>query len=117
MAIFYIRDSDGGTGRCSMNDVAEVFDDCNVNLPPARPYMIIKVAGLTRTDVVRWIDAHVDNTDPENPVILMRRLYMFDTAKLTTQQRNAFLANRYIELTLQQARKCVKNKVTGVYEG
>lgn len=108
MALIYLNDFAGGAGRYDLHDIVDICDDCTVNLPPAPPFRILKVAGVTKAQVVRFLAAHTDGQS--------RRLWKLDLAPIPAAWKAAFLADRYGEVTLAQARKYVLNKATGLHD-
>lgn len=124
MALFLIYDHDNTIpgdsvrdrrGCYKTGDIVEVFDDSRhdgniVANPIAPPFYLVKVAGLD-VELVRHAMASEYNVlDPTET--LTRRLYRLNISELPTQRRNELLANRYLEVTVAQARSWIRNKVT-----
>lgn len=110
MALVYIidHDSGGAAARYRLHDIVDVADDCTVNIPPAAPFYILKITGgVTRAQVEDYITAHTNGTD--------RRLWKIDTAAIPSAWKTAFLANRYGECTVAQAKHYLLNKATGLH--
>lgn len=117
MALFYImdHDNDGAADRYRLHDIVDICDDCTVQLPPAPPFMIVKVSGVTKAQAMRFLDTHYLFDDPAN-ARLGRRKYKLDVPAIPAAWKNALLANRYNECTLAQARKFILNKVAGLHD-
>jgi len=80
MAWFLIKNFEGG-GE-SIGDIVEVRDDSQsmgsrLERDPNR-FTIVSVPGLDPDTVRHFMDAHVDDADPEKPIVLNRRRYSVD---------------------------------------
>lgn len=117
MAYVFVFDHDrAGDLSYKFGDIVQIIDAGanGFRVPQPAPFRIINVTNLTEAQATAWMDAHTDASGKP----IMRRLWQLDTAKMTNAQRNAFLgANRYVEVTLNTARKWLRNKITGTYAG
>jgi hypothetical protein len=118
MALIYIYDNGGlGTDKTyRADDIVAVFEDCPVELPPASPFRILKIVGATKAQVEKFTEPHIDDTDPDNPIITYPRKWKLDLAVIPSAWRNAFLADNYNECTPFQAKKYMLNKVTNLHD-
>src|SRR5574339_729768 len=104
-------------GCYKRGDPVEVFPGTKaIVLPPAPPFYVVRITNVTYAQAVKFQDAWVDRTDPQNPVRVRRRLYACEINNLSTPLRNELLADRYIEVTLNQVRNQLRNKQTGTTE-
>lgn len=123
MALFLIFDRDNTVsdptadrrGCYKTGDIVEVFDDSRhdgnlVANPVVAPWYIIKVVGLDVALVRHAMASEYNALDPSQ--VLTRRLYRLNISAMPTPLRNELLANRYLEVTLAQARSWIRNKVT-----
>jgi len=134
MAIFLIKDRDATNpdpvkdqrGSYKRGNIVEVFeDDTPCVIPPAPPFMIVKVTGLTKAQAEKY-------TQPETEIINVPMTEENPTGKETiTTRRRAFQilvdnlpanflaklkTNRYVEVTFNQVRTYIKNLKTGLTE-
>lgn len=104
-------------GCYKLGDVVQVFEDGTpfVN-PPAPPFYIVEITGLSKALAEKYTQPQVDLTDPENPIMVRRRKYGIVVADLPAAVKDALLTNRYVKRTWTQVRTYIRNKVTGVGE-
>jgi hypothetical protein len=85
-------------------------------LPPAPPFFIVRITNVTLAQAIKFQNAQLDTVDPLHPVRVRRRLYACEVDNLSTPLRNELLADRYIEVSLNQIRNQLRNKQTGTTE-
>jgi len=108
-----------GVIRWAIGDLLLVKDAVGALAVPnvASPFRIVRVTDLALATAQAWIAAHTDETDPDNPVTLHQRLYWLDPTRMKTSDRNYWNTNRTISATIQEARKWIVNKATGLPQG
>jgi hypothetical protein len=104
----------GERGCYKLGDIVEVLDDSAhdgniVANPIMPPFYMIRVTGVTKAQVLRAMDRHLD----ENFNVLRRRKFWLNQASIPAGARNQLIANRYLEVTLTQARNYVRNRLDG----
>ena len=120
MAIFLIKDRDAthvdaAKDLCcyKRGDVVQVFDDDTpCVIPPAPPFVIVKIAGPTKTQAEKYMQSVVN----EDGHMIRRRLYHLAWADLPASVRKALVDDRYYETTWTAVKAYVKNKLTGESE-
>ncbi len=95
-------------------DIAHDGDIVKNPIAPGR--YLVKVLGITRAQVEKYMASKVDNTDPEHPIIIRRRLRHLDLANIPAGIKNKLQNDRYAEVTVNQIRNYLKNKDTGLPE-
>jgi hypothetical protein len=149
MAILLIKDRDAthadpvkdARGCYKRGDVVQVFEDDRVlQLPPAPPFVIVKITGVTKAQAEAFYAPHTedvpcatcagttfDPTPVEGQTVpcrrclgrgliaetRTRRLHHLDWASLPNVVKNALVTDRYYETTWAAVRAYVKNKQTG----
>lgn len=107
-------------GCWKLGDVVDVFeDDKPVVRPPAPPFYIVKISGVTKTQVEKYLAPEtrtVTVEGREETEIIRRRLYGISVADIPAAIRNQLQSNRYVEVSWAQIRQYVRNKLTGVGE-
>jgi hypothetical protein len=120
MAIFLIFDHDNthadpvkdAAGCYKRGDIVQVFDDAEtVVRPPAPPFVVVKVAGITKGQAEQYTRGQMD---VDGRTMLRRRLHGLSWADLPAGVRQALIADRYYETTWAAVRAYVKNKLTGI---
>jgi hypothetical protein len=107
----------GQRGCYKLGDVVQVFEDgTRCVIPPAPPFYIVEITGLSKALAEKYTQPDIDLTDPENPIILRRRKYGIAVAAIPTAIRTALQTNRYVKVSWTQVRDYVRNKLTGVGE-
>lgn len=120
MAIFLIKDRDSSNpdplvdaGCYKLGDIVEIYeDDKPLIIPPAEPFYLIKIAGITKAQAEKYVYPEVDETNPIKPTILRRRLYKLSFDLIPNQVKNQIRNNRYYETTWAQVKQYIQNKVT-----
>jgi hypothetical protein len=104
-------------GCYKLGDVVQVFDDGTpfVN-PPAPPFYIVEITGLSKALAEKYTSSALDLTDPNNPLIVRRRKYGIAVSDLPSAIKTALLTDRYVKRSWTQVRAYVRDKVTGVGE-
>ena len=125
MAILLIKDSDAVhadpvkdlRGCYKRGDVVQVFEDgTQCVIPPAPPFYIVELTGLSKLQAEKYVQSDVDRTDPENPITLRRRRFGLVIADIPLAVRQDLQTNRYIKRPWSQVRAFVKDKITGLGE-
>ena len=125
MAILLIFDHDNTRadpvkdlrGCYKRGDVVQVFEDGTpCVIPPAPPFYIVEITGLSKALAEKYMQADTDLTNPEKPITLRRRKYGIAVAAIPAVIRTALQTNRYVKVTWTQVRDYVRNKLTGVGE-
>jgi hypothetical protein len=94
--------------------VVEVFeDDKPLVLPPAEPFYLVKIAGVTKAQAEKYMAAH---TDAEGR-ILCRRLYKLDTDIIPLAVKKALRDYRYFETDWPTVRNYIRNLLDGTVGG
>lgn len=78
-------------------------------------FVLVKIPGLDPKAALRFMEAHLDLTNPVEPILLRRRLWnvLVDDAGLPTQIKNALRTTGEVTVTLAQVRNYIRNKITG----
>ena len=107
-------------GCWKLGDVVDVFeDDKSVVRPPAAPFYIVKITGVTKAQVKKYLapETRVVTVEGREEIeVLRRRLYGISVADIPAAIRNQLQTNRYVEVSWAQIRQYVRNKLTGVGE-
>lgn len=107
-------------GCWKLGDVVDVFDDDKpVVRPPAAPFYVVKITGVTKAQVEKYLAPEtraVTVEGREEIEVLRRRLYGLSVADIPAAIRNQLQTNRYVEVSWEQIRQYVRNKLTGVGE-
>jgi len=108
-------------GCYKIGDIVTVNEDTAhdgdiVRNPIAPGCYVMKIVGVTRSQVEKYVQSHVDDTAPRHPTVLRRRLYRVRVADVPQAIKTVLQRDRYIELTWAQIRGYVRNKVTGLDE-
>lgn len=124
MALFLIFDHDNThadpvkdrRGCYKTGDIVEVLDDSKhdgdiVANPIAPPWYLIRVTGVTKEQVLHAMESEFNALDLS--VVLTRRKFRLALASLPTSIRNRLLRDRFLEVSLAQARNYARNKITG----
>jgi hypothetical protein len=119
MAIFLVYDHSNFNIRTEkdqacykLGDIVEVFDDDKpCVIPPAEPFYLVKVTGLSRKDALRYIEPQWDDEDPQRPVMLRRRLYHIPIDLIPKSVKDKIRQDRYIEIPWSQARNYILDKI------
>ncbi len=134
MAIFLIRDRDA-TNPDSIKDqrgcykrgyIVQVFeDDVKCVIPPAPPFVIVKVTGLTKVQAEKYtqpetevIDVPIDERHPDGKetITTRRRAFQVLVDNLPVAFLTKLKTQRYVEVTFDQVRNYIKNLKTGLTE-
>jgi hypothetical protein len=98
-----------------LGDIVQVFnDDKPLVIPPAEPFLFIKITGLvlTKAQRQRFADAYFITENDEERLERKRR-FGFRVADIPTAIKNKLLKDRYIEVTKTQVQNYLRNKETG----
>lgn len=129
MAIFLIMDRNKVNaldavkdvrGCYKLGDIVEVFeDDKPCVIPPAEPFYIVKVTGLSKADALKYMEPQyntttetVDGVSRERRTMVRRRLYHIPIDLLPKAVKTALTEKRYYETTWATVSKFVTNKIT-----
>ena len=112
-------------GLYGLGDLVDVYDDDKhdgdvVRNPIAPPFVLIRVSGVTKAQVERYLEPEVEDrlVDGEvRRVVLRRRRFRIRVADLPTRVRQTLARDRYYETTLTALRTFIRNKVTNQDEG
>lgn len=97
--------------------VVEVFDETKpLVIPPAPPFVFLKVTGVTKEWADKYFQPDVDITNPDAPVMVRRRLFRLLWENLPTAVQDAFRDNRYYETSFAAIRAYIRNLKTGLTE-
>lgn len=126
MAILVLIDRDAthenaekdARGCYKRGDIVAVHEDSAhdgdlVRNPISAPWVLIKIAGVTKAQVERAIEPEFD-ADGQDAKIITRRKFRLNPADLPAGVRQTIARDRYYETTLAQVRNFIKNKRTGV---
>lgn len=90
-------------------------DDKPCVLPPAPPFWIIKLTGITKTQALKYTEPVMEDV-VENGVaiqkIVKRRRYAFPIGLLPKNIKEILEKERYFETTFSTAKSFIQNKVT-----
>lgn len=124
MALFLIFDHDNThadpvkdrRGCYKTGDIVEVLDDDKhdgdiVANPIMPPWYLIRVTGVTKAQVLHAMESERLSIDLD--VVLTRRKFRLNAADIPAGARNRLLRDRYLEVSLTQARNYIRNKITG----
>ena len=104
-------------------DIVQVLDDTAhdgdlVSNPITGPFMLVKVLGLTKEQAEKYMSQdETDTVDAEGKTVRTinrRRLYKLRLDDVPLAIRNQLINFKYIEVTLNQVRNYVRNKVTNL---
>ena len=104
-------------GCYKRGDIVQVLDDSNHNgdlvaNPIQPPWYLIKINGVTADQVRHAMEPERLAVDPTGDTVLMRRKFRLNVADIPAGARARLLADRYIEVSLTQARNYIRNKIT-----
>lgn len=104
-------------GCYKRGDIVAVHEDSAhdgdlVKNPVVAPWYLIRVTGVSAARLRQAIEPEIDATDPEYRRILRRRAWRIEPADLPLAARRALQRDRYLAVTLTQARTYVRNKTT-----
>lgn len=135
MAILVLIDRDAthenaekdARGCYKRGDIVAVHEDSAhdgdlVRNPISAPWVLIKIAGVTKAQVERAIEPEFDADGQDAKIItrrkfrkiITRRKFRLNPADLPAGVRQTIARDRYYETTLAQVRNFIKNKRTGV---
>lgn len=121
MAIFLLMDRDhthpdpvkDARGSYKKGMIVQVFEDTQpCVIPPAEPFYIVKVTGLSMADALVYVQATMDGQ-----AITRRRKYKVDWTILPKGVRDALTKYRYYEVAWSTVKKYVRNIETGTTVG
>lgn len=104
-------------GCYKTGDIVAVHEDTahdgNLERNPVQaPWVLIKVAGITKAQAERVLEPETESNVPDARRIT-RRKFRLNPADLPLAVRQALQRDRYYETTLAQVRNFIKNKRTG----
>src|SRR5574343_841795 len=116
MAIFLIKDSDmvnpnPEKDKCcyKKGDIVEIFDDSKpCVIPPAPPFWIVKITGLSKGSAQKYITSQYDSNDK----MLLRRIYKVSWKLVPTTIKNKLSNDRYFEIEWSKVKSYIHNKIT-----
>ena len=125
MAILVLIDRDAtnadpekdARGCYKAGDIVAVHEDTahdgNLERNPVQaPWVLIKVAGITKAQAERMLEPERDR-DGLDAKTITRRKFRLNPADLPAGVRQTIARDRYYETTLAQVRNFIKNKRTG----
>ena len=121
MAIFLLMDRDhthpdpvkDARGCYKKGMIVQVFEDTQpCVIPPAEPFYIVKVTGLSMADALAYVQATLDGE-----TVTRRRKYKVNWDLLPKTVQKALVANRYYETTWAIVSQVVKDIKTGTVVG
>lgn len=112
-------------GLYALGDLVDVYDDDKhdgdvVRNPIAAPFVLIRVQGVTKAQVERYLEPEAEDrlVDGEvRRVVLRRRRFRIRLADLPAGVRQTLVRDRYYETTLAALRTFIRNKATNQDEG
>ncbi len=122
MAIFMLFDHDNThpdpfkdeAGCYKRGDIVAVYeDDEPVIIPPAPPFVFLRLTGLSKAQADRFTESEVDTTDPLDTFVVRRRRYGIPWNLVPNQVKNALQNQRYYSTSWAAARQYIRNKRTG----
>lgn len=104
-------------GCYKTGDVVAVHDDSAhdgdlVANPVQPPWYLVRVTGVTKAQVDRVLEPERE-ADALDAKILTRRKFRLNPADLPLAMRQTLQRDRYLSVTLAQARNFIRNKRTG----
>lgn len=118
-----IKDQRGSYKR---GDIVQIFEDSTpCVLPPAPPFVIIKVSGITKAQAEKYIqpemgiiDVPISELAPDGKQtgIVRRRAFRLLVDDVPTAILDKLKTDRYVEVTFAQVRNYIKNLKTGLTE-
>lgn len=121
MAILVLIDRDAthsdptkdARGCYKLGDIVAVHDDSRYTdgEPIAPPWYLIRITGVTKAQVVRLLEPVRDTLDPQTSRVLRRRRWRVNPADLPPAVRTTLQRDRYLSVTLAQARNYVRDKL------
>ncbi len=128
MAILAIIDRDNTNadpvkdqrGCYKRGDIVAVHDDSKhdgdlIRNPVVAPWYLVRVTGVTAEQVQHALDPELSAVafdEDGRPLRIRRRKFRVNVADIPAGARAQLQANRYIEVTVQQARNFIRNKIT-----
>jgi hypothetical protein len=122
MALFLIKETDATHWDLAKDiracykrgDIVEVYDDDKhdgdiVANPIAAPFYLIRVTNIALAQVLKFADSERNELGETT----RRRQYFVRLDDLPQQIQGPLFANRYVEVTANQIRNYVRDKVTG----
>lgn len=111
-----IKDARGCYKR---GDIVEVLEDSKhdgdlVRNPIAPPWFLVRITGVTKDQVEKYLEPEMDTVDLARRV--RRRRFRLDADTIPLAIRTQLVANRYVEVTPAQIRDYLLNKQTGLPE-
>ena len=112
-------------GCYKRGDIVEVWDDTAHNgdlvaNPIAAPFVLVRVAGVTKAQVVRLMQpettAGLDSHGQAAVIVTRRRQYRVRVDDVPAGILNALQADRYVGVTWAQIKGYIRDKVTGLDE-
>ena len=112
-------------GLYALGDLVDVYDDDKhdgdvVRNPIAAPFVLIRVSGVTKAQVERYLDPETEDVlvgDRVERRVVRRRLFRVRLAGLPASVRQTLARDRYYETTLAALRTFIRNKATNQDEG
>lgn len=96
--IFVLRDSDRGSNDYQQGDVVEVVSgDVGVWLPPAQPFWLLRVDGITLAEAKAYMTPEYD----ANGNMTKRRLWQLKQNKVPPAVKTFFLTHRFAGFGLE----------------
>lgn len=125
MAILILIDRDAthenaekdARGCYKRGDIVAVHEDSAhdgdlVRNPVSAPWVLIKVAGITKAQAERVLEPDMERDEADGRR-LTRRKFRLNPADLPAGVRQTIARDRYYETTLAQVRNFIRNKRTG----
>lgn len=107
-------------GCYKLGDIVAVHEDDKhdgdlVANPVMPPWYLIKIPGVTVAQVQHAMESErsaVVLDEMGNPAVIRRRKFRLNINDIPAGARNTLLTDRYLEVTLTQARNYIRNKTT-----
>lgn len=104
--------------RYGPGDIVAVYDDAKpLVIPPAAPFWLIKLTGLSVADaqeyVAAWTEPDLISSDPEATILRKKRRYAVGLSALPTPIINTLRRDGYIERAWSVVGPLIVDKMNG----
>lgn len=111
-----IKDARGCYKR---GDIVEVLEDGKhdgdlARNPIAQPFFLVRITGVTKAQVEKYLEPEMDTVDPTR--LVRRRRFRLDADNIPLAIRTQLATTRYAEVTPAQVQHYLLNKQTGLPE-
>lgn len=102
------------SGCYKRSDIVEVFEDGRIQNPyPNSPFVLIRVSGITKKQADKYMGPVINGVTGN---VIRRRKYRIRIDDIPNVIKQALKANRYVDVTFEQIKKYLRNKVTNLDE-